>query len=361
MAASIETNDNIEQDAIVFANNIASFVAFPFAIRSAIELGIFKVLAKLENGMKLSAKEIAIQIGSKNPEASTMLDRLLRLLANHSILHCSLFQDQHQPTSPQIVYSLAPVAEYFVCGLNNMSFISFLDLTLDKVSIEAWTGLKGAIMEGNIPFNRVYGMHMYEYAGVDPRFNDIFNKAMLNFTTILMNRVLECYKGFEHINTIVDVGGGLGINLNLITSKYSHIQGVNFDLPHVIENATTYAGVTHVGGDMFVSVPKGDVIFMKWILHNWNDEQCVKLLKNCYKAIPNDGKVIVVESILPILPDNTIISKTCSQIDLNMMVYHEGGKERTKNEFIELALKSGFSGIKFAICVSGMWVMEFFK
>ncbi|CAJ2663192.1 unnamed protein product [Trifolium pratense] len=125
------------------------------------------------------------------------------------------------------------------------------------------------------------------------------------------------------------------------------------------------AALVHYGAEIRKEMLKGQsqmVMFRRmWILHNWNDEQCVKLLKNCYKAIPNDGKVIVVESILPILPDNTIISKTCSQIDLNMMVYHEGGKERTKNEFIELALKSGFSGIKFAICVSGMWVMEFFK
>jgi len=70
-----------------------------------------------------------------------------------------------------------------------------------------------------------------------------FNKAMGNITTIIMKRVLECYKGFEHMDTIVDVGGGLGITLKLITSKHSHIQGVNFDLPHVIENAQTYPGI----------------------------------------------------------------------------------------------------------------------
>ncbi|KAE9593431.1 putative O-methyltransferase COMT-type, S-adenosyl-L-methionine-dependent methyltransferase [Lupinus albus] len=98
---------------------------------------------------------------------------------------------------------------------------------------------------------------------MDPRFNDVFNNAMVNCTTIVMKRVLEFYKGFEHINKLVDVGGGLGINLNLITSKYPHLRGINFDLPHIIEHAPTYAGVEHVGGDMFESVPHGDVIFMK--------------------------------------------------------------------------------------------------
>ena len=64
---------------------------------------------------------------------------------------------------------------------------------------------------------------------------------MLSHTTIVMKRVLECYEGFENINRLVDVGGGLGINLKLITSKYPHIKGINFDLPHVIKHAPTYA------------------------------------------------------------------------------------------------------------------------
>ncbi|XLR30398.1 hypothetical protein S83_058298 [Arachis hypogaea] len=128
--------------------------------------------------------------------------------------------------------------------------------------------LKGAILEGGIPFNRIYGMNVFEYANIDPRFNEVFNKAMLTSSTISMKRILDVYKGFDHINKLVDVGGGLGATLNLITSKYPNIQGVNFDLPHVIENAPIYAGVEHIGGDMFESVPNGDAIFIKNILHD---------------------------------------------------------------------------------------------
>ena len=103
--------------------------------------------------------------------------------------------------------------------------------------------LKGAILEGGIPFNRVYGMDAFEYQSVDPRFNEVFNRGMLGQTTMVMKKVLESYEGFEHINRLVDVGGGLGISLKLITSKYPHIKGINFDLPHVIEHATSYAGM----------------------------------------------------------------------------------------------------------------------
>ncbi|RHN39626.1 putative O-methyltransferase COMT-type, S-adenosyl-L-methionine-dependent methyltransferase [Medicago truncatula] len=290
-----------------------------------------------------------------------MLDRLLRLLSSNSMLYCSLSEDQQGHISPQRLYSLAPASKYFVMDAGGVSFEPTLNLTLDKVFLGSWTEMKGAIMEGGIPFNRVYGMHAFEYPIVDPRFNDVFNNAMANCTTIVMKRVLEIYEGFEHINKLVDVGGGLGINLKLITSKYPHIHGVNFDLPHVLEHAPSYDGVTHVGGDMFESVPDGDVIFLKWILHDWSDEQCLKLLKNCHKAIPNDGKVIVVDSILPVFPESTIVAKTGFQADLLMMAQNPGGKERTKDEFMKLALESGFSGIKFACYLSGFWVVEFFK
>jgi len=99
----------------------------------------------------------------------------------------------------------------------------------------------------------------------------------------------------------------------------------------------------------------------QWILHDWGDEQCVKLLKNCYKAIPSDGKVIVVDLIIPDLPDNTVSARSGFQADILMMVSNPGGKERTQNEFMELALSSGFSGIRFVCSVSGFWIMEFFK
>ncbi|XP_045789198.1 anthranilate N-methyltransferase-like [Trifolium pratense] len=370
MSLSLETNGEVNhltqgdvqnEDGIVFALSLITSITLPLTVRSAVELGIFDILNKAGKDVKLSADDIAIKIGSKNPEAPTMLDRLLKLLTCHSLLYCSLSENQEGRTSPQRLYSLAPLSKYFVTDVDGVSFGSIVNLALDKVYLGSWTEMKGAILEGGIPFNRVYGMHAFEYSVVDPRFNDVFNNAMINNTTIIMKRILEIYEGFEHINRLVDVGGGLGINIKLITSKYPHIHGVNFDLPHVIEHAPPYAGVTHVGGDMFESVPDGDVIFMKWILHDWTDEQCLKLLKNCHKAIPKDGKVIVVDSITPVLPESTIVTKTVFQSDLMMMAQLPGGKERTKDEFMELALGSGFSDINFVCQFSIFWVMEFIK
>ena len=103
--------------------------------------------------------------------------------------------------------------------------------------------LSGSILEGGIPFNKVYGMHAFEYPAFDVRFNEVFNKAMYNHTTIVIKKLLKIYKGFESLNRLVDVGGGLGVTLGLITSKYPHILATNFDLPHVIKHASTYPGM----------------------------------------------------------------------------------------------------------------------
>ncbi|OMO70071.1 O-methyltransferase, family 2 [Corchorus olitorius] len=184
---------------------------------------------------------------------------------------------------------------------------------------------------------------------------------MINHTTIVMKNILETYKGFEKLNRVVDVGGGLGITLNMITSKYPSIKGINFDLPHVIQHAPAYPGVEHVGGDMFESVPNGDAIFMKWILHDWSDEHCVKLLKNCYEAIPDDGKVIVLDVVLPVLPEPNAFVRGTLMIDVLMMTQSPGGKERTKPEFEALATKAGFSGIRYKCFVCNFCVMELFK
>ncbi|CAL0302200.1 unnamed protein product [Lupinus luteus] len=351
----------IEENTFDTAMQWAGSFVLPMVLRSANGLGIFEILAKSGENAKLSAKDIATQIGTNNPEAPTMLERILRLLVSYSVLNCSILEDTHDVGLQQNLYSLTPESKYFVKDSDGLSLGSVLALILDNVFYQSWGELEGAILEGGVPFNRVHGMHAFEYPSVDPRFNKVFNNAMISITTIAMKSILEVYKGFEHINKLVDVGGGLGINLKLITSKYPNVKGINFDLPHVIEHAPPYDGVEHVGGDMFESVPNGDAIFMKWILHDWSDEHCLKLLKNCYKAIPNDGKVIVVDSILPIVPDTTAYSKNAFVSDLLMLTQNPGGKERTQKEIMDLATKSGFSCIKLMCCVNGLWVMEFFK
>ncbi|KAK4567260.1 hypothetical protein RGQ29_003176 [Quercus rubra] len=195
----------------------------------------------------------------------------------------------------------------------------------------------------------------------DASLNNLFNKAMADLSGIHMKKILEKYEGFEGVSLLVDVAGGTGASLNMVISKYPSIKGINFDLPQVIQHAPSYPGIEHVGGDMYVSVPKGDVIMIKGTCHNWNDEQYIKLLKNCNKAVPKDGKVIIMDFILPEEPEASNASKYVSMLD-NAMFIQPGGKERTEKEFEALSKAAGFSGFQ-VICraFTVMGVMELYK
>ncbi|OMO63188.1 O-methyltransferase, family 2 [Corchorus capsularis] len=104
-----------------------------------------------------------------------------------------------------------------------------------------------------------------------------------------------------------------------------------------------------------------EAVVKEWILHNWSDGHCVKLLKNCYKAIPDDGKVIVLDAVLPVIPEPNGFVRAASVMDFQMLAQIPGGKERTKQEFEALATQAGFSGIRYECFVCNLCLMEFFK
>ncbi|XP_050916911.1 caffeic acid 3-O-methyltransferase isoform X2 [Lathyrus oleraceus] len=335
-----------EEESFAYAIQLAISIALPMALQCAIELGVFEVLQKAGKDNYLSADDIVSRLTNiNNPKASKMLDRILALLASHSVLNCRIIpHEENHFDSFQRHYSITCVSNFFAPNSDGVSLTPLIALNNDKVILASWSQLKDAIQLGGTAFNKAHGTHIFDYPKLDSRFNQIFNTAMKNHSTIVMKRVLECYDDFENIKRLVDVGGGLGININLITSKYNHVQGVE-----------------HIGGDMFECVPKGDAIFMKWILHDWSNERCLKLMKNCYDAIPNDGKVIVLEALLPVMPKNEVVWKSISQMDILMMTHCLEGKERTEHEFKDLATKAGFRGIKYRCCIYNFWVMEFFK
>ncbi|KAH9784033.1 Flavone 3'-O-methyltransferase 1 [Citrus sinensis] len=340
------------------AMGLASAIVLPAVMQAVVELDVFEIISKAGPGAKLSVAEIVAQIPLKdnNPEAAaTTLDRVLRLLVSYNALHCSFVDGQR-------LYSLAPVSKHFV--RNNRDGVSlrpYMALCLDKICLDGWFGLKKQILEGGIAFNKAHGMQIYDYLGVDSRFNDVFNNGMLSHTSIVMEKVLESYKGFEHVKKLVDVGGGLGITLNMIISKYPHIKGINYDLPYVIKDAPSYSGIEHIGGDLFESIPEADTIFMKWMLHSFDDEQALKVLKNCYKALPDGGKLLNINSTISEMPGNNVASREISILDTVLLVQLPHGRERTKHEYTELAVKAGFKGVNYDYGACNLYVMEFFK
>ncbi|EPS67212.1 hypothetical protein M569_07558 [Genlisea aurea] len=351
--------DSDEEGAFLFAMQLASASVLPMVLKSAIELNLLELIKTSGAGSFVSPAELAAQLPASNADAPVVIDRILRLLACYDVLSCRV--ETLADGGIERRYGLGPVCKFLTKNEDGVSMAPLVLMNQDKVLMESWYHLKDAVLEGGIPFNRAYGMSAFEYYGRDTRFSKIFNAGMSNHSTLIMKKLLKTYRGFDHVSTVVDVGGGVGSTLSMIVSKYPHIRGINFDLPHVIEDAPPYPGVEHVGGDMFKSVPRGDAIFMKWIFHDWSDEDCKKILKHCYEALPGNGKVILVECILPNAPDNSSATQNVVHVDIIMLGHNIGGKERTEEEFRALGLASGFNNFKKASYAHNSCVMELTK
>ncbi|TMX05399.1 hypothetical protein EJD97_022866, partial [Solanum chilense] len=144
-----------------------------------------------------------------------------------------------------------------------------------------------------------------------------------------------------NLYSLVDVGGGTGTVARTISNALPELKCSVFYLPHVVEGLEGCNNLSYIGGDMFNSVPSAHAILLKWILHDWSDEDCAKILKKCKEAIPsneNGGKVIVIDNEKR---DNKSF-ETQLFSDVLMMV-HDSGKERNEQEWAELFSDSGFS------------------
>ncbi|CAL9079884.1 unnamed protein product [Musa textilis] len=292
-----------EEEACTRALQLSCGAVLPMVLKVAIELGLLQIIVKAGPATPLSSEEIAAQLPSEHPEsAAACVDRILRLLAANKIVGCIVEAGVDDRRSRK--YCKAPICKYLTENEDG-SLANLLLMHHDKVFLDLWHYLKGSVLDGGLPVMAAYGMSSFDYQGADPRFNKIFNEAMRGHTAVLVNQLLRTYGGFDDVKVLVDVGGGVGATLGMITSRHPHIKGINLDLPHVISSAQPLPGVQHVSGDMFEAVPSGDAIFLKWILHDWNDGHCVKLLNNCWKALSEKGKMIVMECVLPVVPEVT--------------------------------------------------------
>ncbi|XP_004309514.1 PREDICTED: caffeic acid 3-O-methyltransferase-like [Fragaria vesca subsp. vesca] len=345
-----------------YAMQLVSASLAPMVLKAAIELGVLEIIHRAGPGAQLSPSEIASQLHSNNnPDAPAVLDRMLRLLSAHSILTCSVSTDELDHVKVLRLYGLAPVGKYFIRDEDGGSLATILNFCHDKVNTDSWYHLTDAVLEGGLPFSKAYGMSAVEYNAKDARYGEIFRNSMKEFNAVLMKEILESYKGFEGLRTLVDAGGGDGTILNMIISKYPTVKGINYDMAPVIEKSPSYPGIEQIAGDIFENIPKGDAIFMKWMLHQYDDKRCLTILKNCYEALPNHGKVIVVDMVIPEAPETTTSAKSLFQFDMFMMNMNTTGNERTEKELGSLGKQAGFNTIQVACSAFNFSVVELFK
>ncbi|PSO15053.1 hypothetical protein C7G42_29645 [Bradyrhizobium sp. MOS003] len=98
-----------------------------------------------------------------------------------------------------------------------------------------------------------------------------------------------------------------------------------------------------VAGNFFEAIPRGaDTILMKSILHNWQDDRCEIILRNCRDALPASRTLILIERIMPERTTAAMEDRSCAISDLNML-RGPGGRERTEAEYCKLAASAGFT------------------
>ena len=223
--------------------------------------------------------------------------------------------------------------------------LRFLAMTeLGEEHYPAWGDLLFSVKTGKLAFNQVFGMANWEFWARHPENAQIFNQAMSEVTAVLEPAVLEALD-LSRCKRIVDCGGGKGTLMTSILRAYPNARGVVIDLPHVIEQGRALVdaqGLTArcelVAGDFFESVPEGgDAYILKWVIHDWDDERSIAILKNCHRAMAPDGRLFVIEAVIP-SGSEPFFHKF---MDLNMLVM-TGGRERTETEYRALFEKAGF-------------------
>ncbi|KAF8028074.1 hypothetical protein BT93_E0864 [Corymbia citriodora subsp. variegata] len=344
----------------LYAMQLATSSVLPMVLKATVELGVPDLLEREDPGAMLSPLQIASKIPvENNPDAHVMLDQILGLLATHLILSVSLGKDDPVDGGCR-VYGLAPVAEYLLRNREGGSLSDLMFMVQDTVMIDFWFHLKDAVLEG-VPFERAHGMTAPSYLRKDARFSEIFKNSMKEYNKLFMSKIFDTYKGFEGLSSLVDVGGGDGSILSMIISKYPHIKAINFDLASVIEKSPSYSGIEYIAGDMFVSIPRGDAIFIKWVLHMFDDEHCIKILKNCCDALPENGNVMVVGLVIPEAPEANLAARSLFQLYVFMRNMNPMGKERTEKESEALAKEAGFRSIEVAYSAHNLSLVELYK
>ncbi|KAJ3691215.1 hypothetical protein LUZ61_020379 [Rhynchospora tenuis] len=193
------------------------------------------------------------------------------------------------------------------------------------------------------------GKQPWEVQKEKPELGNLFNDAMASHSKESVRIIVATYPEiFDGINNLVDVGGGTGSTVKIIADSFPDLRCTVFDLPHVVDNSLNNDSISVVGGDMFDKIPPADAILLKTVLHDWSDEDCVRILKKCKEAIDstiNNGKVIVVEIVLDAETDDSKETETKLIYNLCLM-FQFGGKERTKKEWHDLILGAGYSDYK---------------
>ncbi|MCL6753161.1 methyltransferase [Nostoc sp. CCCryo 231-06] len=263
---------------------------------------------------------------------ATSLYRVLRALCSNGIFA----EAENQQ------FQLTPLAEYLQTDVPG-SMRAFAIFIGEPWHLQVWEELLHSVKTREIAFENAHGMGILPYLKQHPEIAQILNKAMTSLTLSSIPAVLTNYE-FSPNSKIVDVGGGQGILIAEILKANPTIQGILFDQPSVVEGARHLIQAQGVAerceiaaGNFFESVPSsGDTYILKGVIHDWDNEQALTILKNCHQGMAENGKLLLLEKVIPAANEPSI----SKWLDLEMLLM--GGRERTETQYRELLADAGF-------------------
>ncbi|KAL7117984.1 hypothetical protein ACP275_03G107300 [Erythranthe tilingii] len=246
----------------------------PMTLSAAVELDLFEIIAGAGDGAHFSASDVASRLTTAADGAAVVLGSMMQLLAANSLLTCSVGVLADGGVERR--YGLSPAGKFFAKDEGGASLCQSVSYTTRVAGGALGFSVKDLVLflvrEGGNMFERMNVKSFYELMMRDVETGKLFNDSLGARSAIVMKKVVKTYQGFEGLSRLVDVGGGSGSTLDSIVSKYPSIHGVNFDLPHVVNTAPSYKNIEHIGGDMFLEVPKGDAILLKWRIQDFCQE-----------------------------------------------------------------------------------------
>lgn len=237
-------------------------------------------------------------------------------------------------------FELTPIAEYLKTGVMRSIALMFNSDWNDR----AWGYFLDSIKTGDTAFETAHGMPVADWLEKNPRAAAVFNEANA-IKAAGSHHIITDSNVFSGIDSLTDIGGGLGALMAKILEANPAMQGIVADLPSVIEKAREFIrdrGMEDrcqaVECDFFENIPPGsDAYLLSNILHDWSDERCRRILANCHMAMQARAKLLIIEMVVP--PGNE--PSMAKLLDLEMFVI-TGGRERTAVEFKDLLESSGF-------------------
>lgn len=227
---------------------------------------------------------------------------------------------------------------------------AFVRMFCDPAMLAAWRELDTAVRTGETTFDRVFGLSFFDHLKANPELSGLFNASMRQGTRLTAQQLPAAYD-FARFGTVADIGGGDGTLLASVLAAHEGVRGILFDTAEGLAQADGVLSAADVAdrcatvpGDFFASAPEGaDLYLLKSVIHDWDDDRCATILDHIRRAIPTDGRLLIVEPVLPEVVDGGL-PPTIYLSDLNMLV-NVGGRERTRADFESLCARAGFTVI----------------